>query len=138
MRVNHDSELNMKSGFKYFVIASSLPATLWPLLGLAVSNTRAGGDLDFMYVGLIVPLLFGLCNSISSFVKFERNKRNMLLTGLLIGLVMASVGSYFGIPERVYGLTGNIRFLVLIGGPIFYGMVWRFVVYPLEQAFIKP
>jgi len=77
----------MKSGFKYFVIASSLPATLWPLLGLAVSNTRGGGDLDFTYVGLV---------------------------------------------------TGNIRFIVLIGGPIFYGMVWRFVVYPLEQAFIEP
>lgn len=127
----------MKSGLKLFVIASSLPATLWPILGLAVSSTRKGGDLDFMYVALVIPFLFGFCNFISSFVKFERNKRNMLLTGLIIGLVMASIGSYVGIPQRVYGLSGNMTYLVLIGGPIFYGLVWRFAVYPLEQAFVK-
>lgn len=127
----------MKSGLKYFVIASSLPATLWPILGLAVSNIRRGGDLDFMYIAVFVPLLFGLFNLITSFVRFERNKRNMLLTGLLLGLIMASIGTFNGIPQRVYGLTGNMTYLVLIGGPIFYGMIWRFVVYPLERAFIK-
>ena len=127
----------MKSGLKYFVIASSLPATLWPILGLAVSNIRRGGDLDFMYIAVIVPLLFGLFNLITSYVRFERNKRNMLLTGLLLGLIMASIGTFNGIPQRVYGLTGNMTYLVLIGGPIFYGMIWRFVVYPLERVFIK-
>ena len=35
------------------------------------------------------------------------------------------------------GLTGKISYIVLIGGPIFYGMVWRFVVHPLEKALIK-
>lgn len=127
----------MKSGLKYFVIASSLPATLWPILGLAISTVRRDADLNFMYISLAIPLLFGLYNLLSSFVKFERNQRNMLLTGLLLGLVMASIGSYNDIPQRVYGLTGNMSYLVLIGGPIFYGMIWRFVVYPLEKAFIK-
>jgi len=127
----------MKSGLLYFVIASSLPATIWPILGLAVSNTRRGGDLDFMYISLLVPLLFGVFNLISSFVRFERNKRNMLLTGLLLGLFMASIGSLNDIPQRVYGLTGNMSYIVLIGGPIFYGLIWRFVIYPLERAFIR-
>lgn len=127
----------MKSGLKYFVIASSLPATLWPILGLAISTVRRDADLNFMYISLAIPLLFGLYNVLSSFVKFERNQRNMLLTGLLLGLIMASIGSYNDIPQRVYGLTGNMSYIVLIGGPIFYGMIWRFVVYPLERAFIK-
>jgi len=90
-----------------------------------------------MYIAVIVPLLFGFFNLVSSFVKFERNQRNMLFTGLLIGLLMASIGTFNGIPQRVYGLTGNMSYLVLIGGPIFYGTIWRFVVYPLEKAFIK-
>ena len=90
-----------------------------------------------MYISLAIPLLFGLYNVLSSFVKFERNQRNMLLTGLLLGLIMASIGSYNDIPQRVYGLTGSMSYIVLIGGPIFYGMIWRFVVYPLERAFIK-
>jgi len=127
----------MKSGLLYFVIASSLPATIWPMLGLAISNTRRGGDLDFMYIAVVVPLLFGVCNLLSSFIKYERNKTNMLLTGLVLGLVMASIGSYHNIPERVYGLTGKMSYIVLIGGPIFYGLVWRLVVHPLEKAFIK-
>lgn len=127
----------MKSGLKYFVIASSLPATLWPILGLAISTVRRDADLNFMYISLAIPLLFGLYNVLSSFVKFERNQRNMLLTGLLLGLIMASIGSYNDIPQRVYGLTGSMSYIVLIGGPIFYGMIWRFVVYPLERAFIK-
>lgn len=127
----------MKSALKYFVIASSFPATLWPILGLALSSIRRGADLNFMYIALLVPLLFGLFNLLSSLIKFERNKRNMLITGLIIGFAMASIGSYNGIPEKVYGLTGNMAYLVLIGGPIFYGAVWRFVVHPLEKAFIK-
>lgn len=127
----------MKLKLKYFVIASSLPVTLWPILGLALSNSRRGGDLDFMFVSLTVPFLFGFFNVISSLIKFDRNKENMLLSGLLLGLFMASVGSYNNVPERVYGLTGNMTYLVLIGGPIFYGAIWRFVVYPLESIFIK-
>lgn len=127
----------MKSGLKYFVIASSLPATIWPILGLAISNARRGGDLDFLYVTFLVPFLFGFFNLITSFIKFDRNKINMLITGLILGLVMASVGTYSGIPQKVYGLTGAMSLIVFIGGPIFYGAVWCFVVHPLEKAFIK-
>jgi len=127
----------MNSGLKYFVIASSLPATLWPILGLALSSVRRGADLNFMYIALLVPFLFGFFNFLSSLVKYERNKTNMLITGLVIGFAMASIGSASGIPEKVYGLTGNMAYLVLIGGPLFYGAVWRFAVYPLERAFLK-
>jgi hypothetical protein len=57
----------------------------------------------------------------------------MLLAGALLGLALASIGLYLGIPQRVYGLDGQSRWLVLIGGPMFYALVWAFALFPLER-----
>ena len=42
------------------------------------------------------------------------------------GLVSASTGTFIlNIPEIVYGLHGNSRYLALLGGAIFYGVVFH-------------
>jgi hypothetical protein len=53
----------------------------------------------------------------------------MLGIGAVIGFVSASTGTFaFDIPEIVYGLEGNSRYLALVGGPIFYGLIWALPV----------
>ncbi len=41
----------------------------------------------------------------------------------------------YNIPEIVYGLQGNERYLALVVGPIFYGLVWALVVRWLNELF---
>lgn len=123
----------MKSLFVAFAVASAIPVTVWPLAGLAVASARANSDLNFSLVAIFLPVLFGLCNVATVLTGMRRNRITMLVAGAVIGLVLASIGSYLGIPQRVYGLTEQSRWLVLIGGPIFYGLVWAFALLPLER-----
>lgn len=122
-----------KSIFIAFVIASAIPVTVWPLAGLAIASARANSDLDFSLVAIILPVLFGLYNAATVLTGMRRTRLTMLLAGALLGLVLASIGSYLGIPQRVYGFSEESSWLVLIGGPIFYGLVWAFALLPLER-----
>ena len=45
-----------QNAFTSFIVASSLPVVIWPLLGLAIASRRSGADLDFSMVGINMPL----------------------------------------------------------------------------------
>jgi len=132
-RTNNFKEFCMK----YFMTASSLPVTIWPLLGLAMANMRRGSDLDFSIIAISIPLMFGIANVVTSKLPLERTRKNMFLIGLGIGLIMATTGSIFHFPERVYGLQGNAVFGVLIAGPIFYALVWCLALFEVEKRYIS-
>lgn len=121
-----------------FVIASSLPITLWPLGGLAVSAHRSGADFDFSIAAIVIPLLFGTFHVICRARGLPQSRKAYLLAGAGLGLVMASIGTFVAnVPETVYGLVGNTRYLALLGGPIFYGAVWGLVLWPVEQYVLR-
>ena len=62
----------------------------------------------------------------------------MLGIGAIVGLVSASTGTFiFDIPEIVYGLHGNRRYLALLGGAAFYGFVWAFPVRWMNERFVS-
>jgi len=123
----------IKSLFVAFATASAIPVTVWPLAGLAIASHRASSDLNFSLVAIFLPVLFGFFNVLTVLTGMRRTRITMLLAGALIGLALASIGSYLGIPQRVYGLSGSSQWLVLIGGPIFYALVWAFALLPLER-----
>lgn len=118
---------------KYFISASSLPVNIWPILGLSIASARRGSDLNFSYVAIIVPLAFGLTNYLTSKLPIQRTRRNMFFLGLGLGVIMATIGSSSNIPSRVYGLEGSYTYLVFIGGPLFYGLVWSLALFETEK-----
>lgn len=125
-----------KSLFAAFAIASAIPVTVWPLAGLAIASYRSGSDLDFSVVAIALPVMFGLYNAATVRIGMRRTLINMLLAGALLGLVLASIGSYLGIPQRVYQFSEETKWLVLIGGPVFYALVWGFALLPLERLIL--
>ena len=121
-----------------FIVGSSIPIVIWPLLGLAVAARRSGADLDFSMVGILVPLIFGSFNAITYAVGFNRTLKTMFLSGAALGLMLASLGVFvLHVPERVYGLAGNQVYIMLIAGPIFYGSIWSFILHTLEKKIYK-
>ena len=120
--------------FTAFIVGSSIPIVIWPLFGLAVAARRSGADLDFSMVGIFVPLIFGVFNSITCAIGFNRTRKTMFFSGAVLGLILASLGIFIlYVPERVYGLVGNQVYIMLIAGPIFYGSIWSFVLHTLEK-----
>jgi len=117
-----------------FATASAIPVTLWPLAGLAIAAQRSHSDLDFSVVDVSIPVMFGLYNVLTVLSGMPRTRKNMLLAGAGLGLILASIGLYLGIPQRVYELTAQTQWLVLIGGPLFYGLVWGLALFPLERV----
>jgi hypothetical protein len=60
----------------------------------------------------------------------------MLGIGAVMGIVIASVGTFlYNIPDIVYGLQGINRYLALLGGAVFYGLVWALPVRWLNTLF---
>ncbi len=120
-----------------FIIGSSLPATIWPLAGLGYkSRDLPAGTLDWFLIGLFFPVLFGLTNALTVILPGRKGWAQMLGIGAVMGFVSASTGTFiYNIPEIVYGLQGNERYLALVVGPIFYGLVWALVVRWLNELF---
>jgi len=101
--------------FTSFIVGSSFPIIIWPLLGLAVAARRSGADLDFSMVGIFVPLIFGSFNAIIYAIGINRTRKTMFLSGAALGLMLASLGTFIlNIPETVYGLVGNQKYIMLI------------------------
>lgn len=120
-----------------FIIGSSLPATIWPLAGLGFeSRDLPVGTLDWLFIGLFFPVLFGITNAVTAILPGRKGWAKMLGIGAIMGFVSASTGTFiFNIPEIVYGLHGDSRYLALLGGPVFYGLVWAFPVRWMNQLF---
>ena len=60
----------------------------------------------------------------------------MFAIGAVMGLISASTGTFvYNVPEIVYGLKGNDRYLALLLGPIFYGGVWAVAMRWLNELF---
>ena len=117
-----------------FVIASSLPVTFWPLAGLGIAAARSNASFDFSIAAITVPLLFGAFHAVSCFLGLPGTRKAYFVVGALLGLVMASIGTFVAhVPETVYGLTGGKQYLALLGGPIFYSIVWGLVLWPVEK-----
>lgn len=127
-----------KTPLTTFIVASSLPVTLWPLAGLAIATNRSGAEFDFSVAAIVIPLVFGLYHMITVRLFQLNSRKRFLVAGALLGLLLSSLGTLIlNIPETVYGLSGPSQYLALIGGPIFYGAIWYLVLWPLEQKFFS-
>lgn len=124
--------------FRGFILGSSLPVTLWPLVGLGVKSRHlAEGTLDWLVIGIFFPFLFGVFNAITVVLPCKLTWLRMLGVGALMGLVSASVGTFtMNLPEIVYGLAGNSRYMVMPLAAIFYGLIWAFPMRMINQLFI--
>ena len=127
----------IRHALRGFIIGSSLPATIWPLAGLGFASRHLpAGTLNWLLIGLFFPVLFGVTNALTATHPACKGWIRMLGIGAVMGLVSASVGTFLlNIPEVVYGLEGNRRYLALLAGAAFYGMVWAFPVRWMNELF---
>jgi hypothetical protein len=126
----------MKNLFKVFIIGSSFPALFLALGGLAVGAHNNGSTYDFSFLWITISILFGLFNVLTKVLKVPRNHIHMFLAGAVLGVCLSSIGTFIlNLPELIYGLHDSSRYIALLIAPVFYGLIWSLIVYPLEKLF---
>ncbi len=120
-----------------FIAGVVLPSVLLPLiLSLAVYAERPQlSDVLFVHY---LPIIWGVWN-----VLYFAGLRDILpgsldvklmLTGLILGVIVAIV-AVFGLDlTQAIGLEGNAIYLPLIIAPILYALFWWLIVKPLNSV----
>ncbi len=57
----------------------------------------------------------------------------LLITGAVLGLILAVIGIFWIELPTIIGLTGNAIYFPLLAAPIAYALMWRFIVKPLNR-----
>lgn len=127
----------MRHSLRALTVGSSLVVTIFPLAGMFIASRHLPLDVvDWRSVFLGITLSFGVANVITLRVLNATTRLRFGVCGALLGLALASVGTFVSnIPELIYGLEGSARYIALLGGPVFYGAVWAFVMYPVDSLF---
>ena len=120
--------IKAKSHFIYFALGSSICISIFPIIGLGLASAKQeNSNIDWQVVTIVFPFLLGTFNVFTNWILAEQTIKKMALAGATLGLALSSLGLFvLNYPERVYGLEGNLQYLALIGGPIFYGLLWAF------------
>jgi hypothetical protein len=129
-----------KKYLKVFIAGLAFPATILPFIysSLFLSGHNAVINIPVQFIPHYLPIIFGLWNmlyfAIGEKCPIKNKYRRLLAWGALLGLIATLIGIFIiGLPELLYGLTGPLQYLPLIVVPIFYGLIWRYVVSSLND-----
>ena len=127
----------MEKYFQSFTVGSSLVVTIFPLgLLFTASQGKPLDILDWRIVFIVFPLVFGLTNVLTVDILKKRSRAGFALVGAFLGAALSMTGTFgFNVPEIIYGLTGNTRYLALLLGPVLYSLIWAWAMYPVDRSF---
>jgi hypothetical protein len=128
-------EAQMKT-LKAFIAGIVFPSILLPALIFALLTWRKPQLLQIFFLHLI-PLIWGIWN-VSYFAIWKKilpgslNVR-LLVTGALLGLLVAIYGVFWLQVPTLLGMPKNMFYLPLVGAPILYAIAWRLFVKPIND-----
>lgn len=123
-----------------FIAGTVFPTCLIPILNFLTSQVGRSG---FSQITLVhwLPIIWGVWNVL--YLYAANNKMlpkdaniSWLGAGALLGLILAVVGIFWIDLPSIMGF-GNYRYWPLIGVPILYALVWRFIVKPLTEIVVR-
>ncbi len=118
-----------------FIAGMVLPGILFPIL-LLIAWKMGMTTHPHTHLMFFMPWIWGLWNVFYfSFLKDHLPGNvsvKLLLTGAILGLLVALVAVlWVHIPELV-GLPSQLHYAPLLVAPIVYALLWRYVVEPLN------
>lgn len=88
----------------------------------------------------LAPLAMGLWNvfavKVRSHIKFKDTRFLCTASGFTLGIVAGVIATFcYPVFEILFGFEGILKYSALIFYPIFFSLVFRFVVHPLNKDF---
>ena len=123
--------------FKPLLAGIALPAVMLPFICLLFYIAKNEYSVFFL-IAPIIPLIWGIWNIL--FVNFENispiidREINIWLWGSLLGLILVSLMTLFGLPKELFNIDGFMKYGIFIIVPTVYGIVWRYVVKYFNEA----
>lgn len=101
-------------------------------------ETQTLREYPLQFVPLYIPLIFGLTNLVYLSIRDKcpalDRKWQLWIVGGCLGFLVALIGVFgLHIPELVLGLSHGFKYLPLIGVPIIYGLIFRYIVNWLNE-----
>jgi hypothetical protein len=121
---------------KAFIAGMILPSLILPFGLLAMLMIGKNEILGMPSIHAI-PLVWGAWNVLYfAFLRKllpENLDLRLFITGALLGLLVAIYGVFVLKLPSIIGLPGNVYYGPLFALPILYGILWRFIVKPLND-----
>jgi len=132
----------MKKYLEAFVVGLAFPATLLSIVYTFAYLLDFPPVLNYplQFIPLWVPWVFGAWNMFNLYLKNmipikQRTNRYWFL-GILLGFFVAIFGiTILELPVILFQLTGTGQLFPLIFVPLVYGLIWRYVILPLNNVF---
>lgn len=92
------------------------------------------------FVPMFLPIVFGLTNAlmvwIGNYCPLKSHSIRLWVTGACLGLLVAAVGIFvLHLPTALFGFTDVFQYAPLIFLPIIYGLIFRYIIHPVNQWF---
>lgn len=129
-----------KDHIKAFCSGLAVPATIMSVVYTSAFLLRFPPFFEYplQFLPIWIPLLFGLWNVFNvhvgkGFPVKEKRLRYWTL-GILLGFFVAIFGIVVvKLPVILFGLTGMYQLLPLLIVPVVYGLLWRYLIMPLNK-----
>lgn len=121
---------------KMFISGMALPSFIIPFLVIAALNYGKSQIIGQPFLHFI-PLIWGVWN-ILYFLIFTKilpgnTTIRILLTGGILGLLIAIYGVFWLHIPSILGLPESMKYLPLLIAPIIYSILWLIIVKPLND-----
>ena len=120
---------------KAFIAGMAFPATLLPFVYwcLYTGNYGAIRDFPLQFFPMFLPIAWGMWNVFDVFIGDKCPVKNINLRMWTMGIILGLMVAYFGLfivelPLKLFGMSGASAYSLLIFVPIFYGLLWRYIV----------
>jgi len=132
---------SMNFWIKAFVIGSSLAVFFVPMVVYFIMAYSLNPNTSFTVysVPMFLPFALGILNiayfKIKDLHLIQNTNARYLLTGLIFGLILASLGTMMNAPSELFQIPEPSQYIVLLVGPLTYALVWRVVGKNLNHLF---
>lgn len=119
-----------------FISGMVLPSIFLPFALLTITLMGKNDILNIKFIH-VIPLIWGIWNvfyfaTLKEFLPKNLDLR-LFLTGAILGLLVAFYGVFILHLPSLIGLRENVYYAPLLVLPILYGILWRFIVKPLND-----
>ena len=127
---------NSTKYIKAFIAGITLPSLLLPLL-LSIAWFLGKFQILNIFFLHFIPIIWGIWNVLYFAFFQEILPKNLnvrlLITGAVLGLIIASYGVFWLNIPAVVGLPPSLHYLPLVVVPILYAVLWLYAVKPLND-----
>lgn len=119
---------------KAFIAGLTVPAVIFGVFLYVALYFKL--PIEFLYVFPLAPIVWGLWNfAYVEYINYFPAEHHLGGAGALLGFILALLGIFVIDVPKVVGLTGYYKYALLIIVPVFYYLIWHFLVHKLNRIF---